>query len=52
LDVRRQIEQIHDLRQTRPADMAELGEFGANVSITSGYLHIAVDNDSVGLLFG
>jgi site-specific recombinase XerD len=24
----------------------------ANVSITSGYLHVAVDNDSVGLLFG
>jgi hypothetical protein len=23
-----------------------------NVSITSGYLHVAVDNDSVGLLFG
>jgi integrase len=24
----------------------------ANVSITSGYVHVAVDNDSVGLLFG
>src|SRR5882757_8806445 len=24
----------------------------ANVSITSGYLHVAVDNDSVGRLFG
>jgi integrase len=23
-----------------------------NVSITSGYLHVAVDNDSIGLLFG
>ena len=34
--------------------LAEVCDAGghANVRITSGYLHVAVENDSVGLLFG
>ena len=58
LNTRLQMSSVNALALTsnagRPADAGEVREAAAHsdVSITSGYLHVAADDEDVGSLFG